>query len=149
MVQKIKKSLKFGVAVAQFNGFITKRLLAACLDELRSRGIKDKDISVVEVPGAFELPLASLKLAQKKNISAVIALGAVIRGQTYHFELVAQQAASGILQAGLRTGKPVIFGVITTDTVDQAYARSKEKGDNKGRDAADAALHMLASLSSL
>jgi len=143
MTKTMNKKRKIGVVVSQFNEFITRRLLKGCLSALRENGIAQTDITIVEVPGAFELPLAALKLAKIKKIKAVIALGAVIRGETYHFELVAQNAAAGILKVGLQTGKPVIFGVLTTDTVKQAYARSQLKGENKGRDAAEAALKMM------
>ncbi len=143
------KKRGIGIAVSQFNEFITKRLLSACVDELRRRGVKKTQITTVHVPGAFELPLACLKLARKKDIAAVVALGAVIRGETFHFELVSETAAQGISQVGLMTGKPVIFGVITTDTVNQAYDRSQEDGDNKGRDAAEAALDMIKTMASL
>jgi len=141
-----KKKRTIGIAVSLFNEFITKRLLKACLKELHRKGIKDSQIEIVHVPGAFELPLACLKLAKKRSVDAVIALGAVIRGETFHFELVSENAARGILQASLMTGKPVIFGVVTTDTVNQAYARSKEKGENKGRDAAEAVIDFMDSL---
>ena len=134
---------KYGIIVSQFNEFVTKRLLTACLDELKKNGFKENQIKVVSVPGSFEIPVAALNLAKKKDFAAVICLGAVIRGETIHFELVAQQAAQGIAQVSLLTGKPIIFGVITTDTVDQAYARSKAKGENKGRDAAQAAIEMV------
>ncbi len=142
----LKEAQRFGVVVARFNEFITQRLLSGCLEELRRRKVSDKDIVLVWVPGSFELPVAALKLAKKKNIDAVICLGCVIRGETIHFELVAQNAASGIGQVGLESGKPVIFGVLTTNTVKQAYARSKAKGDNKGRDSAAAALDMIEAL---
>ncbi len=145
-IRVIRNSQKLGVVVARFNEFITERLLAGCLEELKRRKVSEKDIVLVWVPGSFELPVAALKLAKKKNIDAVICLGCVIRGETIHFELVAQNAASGIGQAGLELGKPVIFGVLTTNTVKQAYARSKAKGDNKGRDAAAAALDMIEAL---
>ena len=134
---------KFAVVVSKFNDFITKRLLKGCLQELVHSGIKNDQITVVWVPGSFEIPVMALQLAKKKNINAVICLGAVIRGETFHFELVARQAAWGIQQVSLSTGKPVIFGVLTTDNIAQAYKRSEEeKGDNKGKDAARAALDM-------
>lgn len=141
--------LRFGVAVADFNAFITERLLQGCRDEFRRYGIKPSQWREVQVPGAFELPLAALKLAQRKDIDAVIALGAVIRGETFHFELVAQGAALGLSQVSLLTGKPVIFGVVTTDTVKQALARSRPQGDNKGRDGVRAALEMLGALKTI
>lgn len=134
------------VVTSRFNEFITRRLLDGCVDELQARGVAPAKIRTVWVPGAFELPVVALKCARRKDVAAVICLGAVIRGETYHFELVSRGAAEGIMQAGLLTGKPVIFGVITTDTVDQAYKRSQEKGENKGREAAEAALDMTAVL---
>jgi len=146
---RLIKNKTVAIAVSRFNEFITQRLCQACVEELRTAGISASNIKIIYTPGAYELPLACLKLARKRNIDAVIALGAVIRGETFHFELVAENAARGILEVALMTGKPVIFGVITTDTVKQAYARSREKGDNKGRDAAEAALQMMAALSKI
>lgn len=140
---------KFGIVVSQFNEFITKRLLAACLAELQRLGVDLKDITVVRVPGSLEIAVAALTLAKKKNIDAVIALGAIIRGETFHFELVAYGTVQGIVQASLLTGKPIIFGVLSTDTVKQVYKRSQPKGDNKGRDAAAAAVAMLKTFSQL
>ena len=134
----------FVVIASRFNDFITKRLLKGCLQELIHNGIKNDCITTVWVPGAFELPVTAKKLALKKNIDAVICLGAVIRGETFHFELVAREAARGIQEASLETLKPVIFGVLTTDNINQAYKRSEEtKGPNKGRDAALAAIEMV------
>ena len=133
----------YGIVVSHFNEFITKRLLTGCLDELKINGIKESQIRTIWVPGAFEIPITALRLAKKTSVAVVISLGAVIRGETIHFDLVARQATQGIAQASLMTGKPVIFGIITTDTVNQAYARSKLKGDNKGRDAARAAVEMV------
>ena len=133
---------RIAVVASEFNDFITKRLLKACLAQLMKCGVREKDVTVCWVPGSFELPVTALTLAQRKNIHAVICLGCVIRGQTFHFELVAQGAAKGIMEASLISGKPVILGVLTTDTLEQAKKRSHEKGDNKGRDAAVAAVHM-------
>ena len=141
---KIKgRGRKIGVVVSKFNKFITEPLLDGCLDELVRCGVKKKDVIVAWVPGAFEIPVAAQKMANKKNIDAVICLGAVIRGETYHFELVSQGASQGIMQVSLNTGKPVIFGILSTDTIDQAYKRSEEDGDNKGKDAACAAIEMV------
>ncbi len=137
------KGVKIGIVASRFNDFITKRLLEACLQELSKRGVSPKDITLAWVPGSYEIPVVALKFAMKKNIQAVIGLGAVIRGETLHFDLVSQAAAQGLTQVSLVTGKPAIFGVLTTDTVDQAYKRSDPKKDNKGRDAADAALEMI------
>ena len=106
-------------------------------------GVKKQDLTIIEVPGSFEIPVTALRLAGKKAICAVICLGAVIRGETIHFDLVAHGAAQGIAQVSLMTGKPVIFGVIATETVNQAYKRSEDKGENKGRDAARAAVEMV------
>ncbi len=137
------KARKIGIVVAQFNDFVTERLLDGCLKELIERGVQEKDITLARVPGSFEIPLVALALARKRNIQAVICLGAVIRGETFHFELVANGAAQGIAQAALVSGKPVIFGILTTDTVGQAYKRSDERKANKGRDAAMDALIMI------
>ena len=148
-VPKKLKAKNFAVVVSHFNDFITKNLLAGCLDELKRSGIKESQIKVYWVPGSLEIPVAALSLARKKSVDAVICLGAVIRGETLHFELVAENAARGIAQASLLTGKPVIFGVLATDTVDQAYKRSQKKGDNKGKDAALAAVEMVNLLSEI
>ena len=137
---------KISIVASKFNEFITKRLLAGCLKELAHYGVSDKDITVVWVPGAYEIPVTALRLAKKKNVHAVICLGSVIRGETLHYELVAQGVANGIMQASLKAGKPIIFSVLATDTVDLAYKRSEEKGDNKGRDAAVAAIEMTDAL---
>ena len=138
---------KIAVVVSQFNEVISRRLLKACLGELIRRGVKKSDIAVHWVPGSLEIPLLALKLAKKKD--AVIALGAVIRGETLHYELVARGVAEGIMRVSLRTGKPIIFGVLTTDTFKQAQARAQDKGENKGRDAAQAALSMIDLLKSI
>jgi len=137
---------KIAIVISKFNEFITKRLLTGCLEELARYGVNDKNIMIVWVPGAFEIPVAALRLAKKKSVHAVICLGSVIRGETLHYELVAQGAADGIMQVSLTTGKPVIFGVLATDTVDHAYKRSEEKGDNKGKDAAVSAIEMIDAL---
>ena len=135
---------KIAVVISRFNDFVTKNLLDGCLKELKKSGYKDAQISVTWVPGALELPLAALKWAKKKDIAGVICLGAVIRGDTYHFELVANESARGIMDVALKVGKPVIFGVLSTDTVQQANDRSRtDGGDNKGRDAAQALVDML------
>lgn len=132
---------KIAIVVSQFNGFITEKLLAGAEKTLTESGVKDADILTTFVPGAFELPLACLALASSGHYQAVIALGCVIKGATPHFDYVCAEAARGINQAGLETGVPVIFGVLTTDTVDQALERSGDKA-NKGTDSALAALHM-------
>ena len=147
--QRKSQGKKYAIVASRFNEFITKRLLDGCLEELYACGVKKTDITVVWVPGSFEIPVVATKLAKKKSIAAVICLGAVIRGETFHFELVAQGAALGIAQAALLTGKPIVFGILTTDTVDQAYKRSQEKGHNKGREAASAAVQMSNLLESI
>jgi 6,7-dimethyl-8-ribityllumazine synthase len=146
-MKSIKKNKsRIAIVASSFNDFITKGLLKACLMELKHQGVADGQITTVWVPGAFEIPLAALKQARQKNIDAVICLGAVIRGETYHFEVVSNECAGGIMDASLIAAKPVIMGVLTTDTVGQAQARAGEKGSNKGRDAALAALEMIALL---
>lgn len=137
-----RKAIRIAIVVSRFNDFVTKRLLAGCLEELHRLGIKQSQLEVIWVPGSFEIPVVALTQAKRKTVDVVIALGAVIRGQTFHFELVAQAAADGILQASLQTGKPVIFGVLTTDTVRQAYQRSDPKGEHKGKEAARNAVEM-------
>src|SRR3989338_311568 len=136
------KGKRIGIVVSKFNEFITKRLFKACYAELKRQGVQEKDLTVVWVPGSVEIPVTALKLANKNTIDAVICLGAVIRGETIHFELVAHAAAEGVSQVALLTQKPIIFGVITTETIEQAYERAQEKGENKGRDAAQAAVEM-------
>jgi 6,7-dimethyl-8-ribityllumazine synthase len=137
---------RIAIVASSFNDFITKALLNACLIQLRLSGLKDKQITVVWVPGSFEIPVTALKLAKRKDIDAVICLGAVIRGETYHFEVVANECARGIMEASLAAVKPVIMGVLTTNTVAQARARAGGKSGNKGRDAAIDALEMIALL---
>ena len=136
------RGYKIAVVVSRFNEFITTRLLDGCLKELSRLGIKEKDVTVAWVPGSFEIPLAAMKFSKQPSIRVCICLGAVIRGETLHFDLVAHAAADGIAKVTLQTGKPVIFGVITTNTVNQAYKRSQPRGDNKGRDVARAAVEM-------
>ena len=138
-----KLNIRVAIVASRFNDFISKALFKACLVELKRVGLKDDQITAVWVPGSFEIPLTALKLAKKKNVDAVICLGAVIRGDTYHFEVVANEAARGIMDVSLSTGKPVIMGVLTTDTITQAQKRAQAKGNNKGRDAARAALEMV------
>ena len=143
-----KKSALSGVNIAivagRFNDFITKSLLSACLDELKRQGLSERQVTTVWVAGAFEIPLTALKLAKKKNIDAVICLGSVIRGDTYHFEVVANEVSRGMMEVSLKTEKPVIMGVLTTDTIGQAQQRAQDKrGHNKGRDCAVTAIDMI------
>ena len=139
--------VSIAIVASKFNEFITNQLHQACLTELKRLGLKEKQITTVWVPGSFEIPLAALRLAKRKNVDAVICLGAVIRGETYHFEMVANECGRGIMEVSLLAQKPVIMGVLTTDTVAQARARSAHSaGNNKGRDCAVAAMEMIALL---
>jgi 6,7-dimethyl-8-ribityllumazine synthase len=133
----------FGIIVSRFNNFITKRLLDGAIDGLVRHGVKEGDIDVFWVPGACEIPVAALKAAQNGKYRAIICLGAVIRGETPHFDFVAGESAKGITQVGLSTGIPVIYGVITTETLEQAINRAGAKTGNKGAEAALAAIEMV------
>jgi 6,7-dimethyl-8-ribityllumazine synthase len=134
---------RFGVVVGRFNTLVTESLLAGCRDTLLRHGVPENSIDVAWVPGSFEIPLVATKMAANGRYAAVICLGCVIRGETAHFEHVAGQAAAGIMQASLSSGIPVIFGVLTTDSVEQALDRAGLKGGNKGSDAAMAAIEMV------
>ena len=134
------KGLKFGIVVARFNSFISDRLLEGALDSLIRHGAIDQDIHVARVPGAFEIPLAAKKLAQAGKYDAVICLGAVIRGSTPHFDLVSAEVSKGVAMVSLESGVPVIFGVLTTDTIEQAVERAGTKAGNKGFEAAAGAI---------
>jgi 6,7-dimethyl-8-ribityllumazine synthase len=123
------EGLAVGVVVAKFNGEITSRLLGRALEELESAGVTRESVTIVPVPGAFELPLASMALAKTRNYACVVALGCVVRGETAHFDFVAGEAASGLQLAAIETGVPVAFGVLTTDTIEQAEARIDRVGD--------------------
>jgi 6,7-dimethyl-8-ribityllumazine synthase len=129
--------------VSRWNDFLTSKLLDGAIDALESAGTTEDAVEVFKVPGAFELPLAALKAAQSGKFDAVLALGVVIRGETPHFDYVAGQAASGISQASMQTGLPVLFGVVTTDTVEQAINRCGVKAGNKGYEAAMSAIEMV------
>lgn len=136
----IAEGLKFGIVVARFNEFITGKLVGGALDALNRHGASEEDIELVWVPGAFEIPLAAQKLAESKRYDAVICLGAVIRGATPHFEFVSAEVSKGVASVGLATRTPVTFGVLTTDTLDQAIERAGSKSGNKGYDAAVTAI---------
>jgi 6,7-dimethyl-8-ribityllumazine synthase len=133
---------RFAIVVSRFNDFITDRLVGGALDALMRSGAAADDIDVVKVPGAFEIPLAARKLVEKKRHAAIICLGAVIRGATPHFDYVSAEVSKGVAQVGLNAGLPVIFGVVTTDTIEQAIERAGTKAGNKGWDAAVAAIEM-------
>ncbi|MDP3182470.1 MAG: 6,7-dimethyl-8-ribityllumazine synthase [Desulfobaccales bacterium] len=138
----IGEGLKFALVVSRFNSFITERLLEGALDCLRRKGVADDDLMVVRVPGAWEIPLVAKRLAQAKAHDAVICLGAVIRGATPHFDYVAAEVGKGIAQVSLDSGVPVIYGILTTDTLEQAVERAGSKAGNKGFAAAEAAIEM-------
>ena len=139
----VNASARYIISVARWNGFGVESLLEGALDTLRRHGVADKDILIVRVPGAFELPLAVKKLAARDDCDAVIALGAVIRGGTPHFEYVAGECVKGLGQVSLDSGKPVTFGVLTVDSIEQAIERSGTKAGNKGAEAAITAVEMV------
>ncbi|MDV5121175.1 MAG: 6,7-dimethyl-8-ribityllumazine synthase [Candidatus Scalindua sp.] len=139
----IGKNKTFGIVVSRFNSFITKKLLEGAQDCLIRHGIKDDDIDVFWVPGACELPITAMRVAKNTKHNGIICLGAVIRGETPHFDYVSSESAKGISEVGLTTGIPTIYGVITTDTLEQAIDRAGARGGNKGAEAALAALEMV------
>ncbi|GJM25259.1 MAG: 6,7-dimethyl-8-ribityllumazine synthase [Phycisphaerae bacterium] len=140
---------KFALVVSRFNDFITSKLVDGAIDTLVRHGTADDDISVLYVPGAFELPFMAKRAAASGAFDAVVCLGCVIRGQTPHFDYVAGQAARGIAQVGLDTGVPTTFGLITSDTLEQAIERAGSKAGNKGSDAAASAIELVSLLSKL
>jgi len=140
---------RIAVVVARFNVIVTRRLLDGAIEGLRAHGVADADVDVAWVPGAFELPVVARRLAASGTYDSVICLGAVIRGETSHFDHVAGQAANGIREAAVATGVPVVFGVLTTETLEQAMARAGGDHGNKGWDAAAAALEMASLLEQL
>lgn len=137
------KGKTFGITVSRFNEFITQKLLDGALDCLSRHGATDQKISVVWVPGSFEIPYAAQKMAKSKKFDAVICLGAVIKGQTPHFDFIANEVAKGVARISLDTGVPTIFGVITADNLEQAIERAGTKAGNKGWDAALSAIEMV------
>ncbi len=138
----IAKGKKFALVVCRFNDFITDRLSGGALDALSRTGAEDEDIEIIKVPGAFEVPLVAKKIAMTKRFNAVICLGAVIRGATPHFDYVSAEVSKGIASAGMESGVPIIFGILTTDTIEQAIERAGTKSGNKGWSAAMAAIEM-------
>ncbi len=136
------KGMKVGIVVARFNEFITSKLLGGALDALHRHEAKDEDIDVAWVPGAFEIPVVAKKMAESGKYDAVIALGAVIRGSTTHYDYVCNEVSKGVAQVGMQTGVPTIFGVVTTENIEQAVERAGTKAGNKGTDAAMAAMEM-------
>jgi len=137
------KGLKTALVVARFNDIVTARLVEGALDALVRHGAQAADQTVVMVPGSWELPQAAARMAAQKDVDAVIALGCLLRGETPHFDLIAAEAAKGLAAVATASGKPVAFGVLTCDTLDQAMARAGSKGGNKGWDAALAAIEMV------
>ena len=138
----IAKGKKFAILASRFNDFITKELIAGCQDTLLRHGVSENDLVITWVPGAFEIPLVAQKLARTKSYDAVICLGTIIRGSTPHFDYIASGVAKGIAHVSQDTGLPVIFGIITADTIEQAVERAGTKDGNKGRDAALSAIEM-------
>ena len=139
----VAKGMKFGIVASRFNDFISGRLIEGAIDTLIRAGADEKDIMVYKVPGAFELPLAAKKLAKSARFDAIICLGAVIRGATPHFEYISAEVSKGIASVGLETEIPVAFGVLTTDTIEQAIERAGTKSGNKGADSAMSAIEMV------
>ena len=141
--KKDAQGLKIGIVVSRYNHFITEKLLDGALDGFKSHGGDDDKVTIVWVPGAFEIPLLALKLAGSGKFDAIICVGTIIRGQTPHFDYIASEVASGIAEAGLQTGVPVIFGVVTADNLDQAIDRAGVKLGNKGFEAATTAVELV------
>ncbi|ERL03299.1 6,7-dimethyl-8-ribityllumazine synthase [Mitsuokella sp. oral taxon 131] len=140
------KGLKFGIVVARFNEFITNKLLGGALDTLRRHETADADIDVAWVPGAFEIPVVAKKMAESGKYDAMICLGAVIRGSTTHYDYVCNEVSKGVAQVGMQTGVPTLFGVLTTENIEQAIERAGTKAGNKGADCAMGAMEMASLL---
>ena len=143
------KNLKFGIVAARFNEFIVSKLVGGALDTLHRHETADSDIDVAWVPGAFEIPIVAKKMAESGKYDAVLCLGAVIRGSTTHYDYVCNEVSKGVAQVGLQTGVPTIFGVVTTENIEQAIERAGTKAGNKGADAAMAAMEMASLLGKL
>ena len=139
----VSRDMKIGIVAARFNEFIVSKLIGGCEDTLLRHGVRPEDISLVWVPGAFEIPLVAAKLAKSGKYDAVIALGAVIRGSTSHYDYVCAEVSKGIAAVSLESGVPVMFGVLTTDTIEQAIERAGTKAGNKGADCAQGAIEMV------
>ena len=138
-----ENNIKIGIVAARFNEFITSKLVAGALDGLKRENVADEDIHVAWVPGAFEIPLVASKMAQSGNYDAIICVGAVIRGSTSHYDYVCNEVSKGIAQVSLATEIPVMFGVLTTDTIEQAIERAGTKAGNKGFECAQGAIEMV------
>lgn len=143
------KDGKYGIVIGRFNEFIGSKLLDGAIDALKRHGLPEENIDVAWVPGAFEIPFIAKKMAESKKYAAIITLGAVIRGNTPHFDYVANEVAKGVAQVGLSSNIPVIFGVLTTDTIEQAIERAGTKAGNKGSEAAKSAIEMVNLISSM
>ena len=139
----VSEGIKVGVVCARFNDFLVSKLLSGCEDGLLRRGVRGEDISVAWVPGAFEIPLVAKKMAESGKFDAVIALGAVIRGSTSHYDYVCAEVSKGVAQAAFGSGVPVMFGILTTDTIEQAIERAGSKAGNKGAECAQGAIEMV------
>ncbi|MCK4797708.1 MAG: 6,7-dimethyl-8-ribityllumazine synthase [Spirochaetes bacterium] len=137
------KGKKFAIVLSRFNSFLTERLLEGALDCLARHDVDNNDIQIIRTPGAFEIPLICKKIGEKKEVDAIIAIGAVIRGDTPHFDFVASEVSKGLAKVSLDLGLPISFGILTTDTIEQAEVRSGAKGTNKGFEAAMTALEMI------
>lgn len=137
------EGIKVGIVNARFNEFITSKLLGGALDGLKRRGVREEDIDVAWVPGAFEVPLIAKKMAESGKYDAVIALGAVIRGATSHYEAVVSEVSKGVANVALQSGVPVLFGVLTTENIEQAIERAGSKAGNKGSECAEGAIEMV------
>lgn len=138
----ISENIKYGIVAGRFNEFIVSKLVSGALDALKRHGAADEDVEIAWVPGAFEIPLAAQKMAESGKYDAVITLGAVIRGSTPHFDYVAGEVTKGVAAIGLKTGVPIVFGVLTTDSIEQAIERAGTKAGNKGWEAAATAIEM-------
>ena len=139
----VSEGIKVGIVCARFNEFIVSKLLSGCEDGLLRRGVREEDISVAWVPGAFEIPLIAAKMAKSGRYDAVICLGAVIRGSTSHYEYVCAEVSKGIAAVGLESGIPILFGVLTTENIEQAIERAGTKSGNKGFECAESAIEMI------
>ena len=140
--QLVAEGLRIGIVVARFNEFINSKLLGGALDGLKRHGVKEEDVAIAWVPGAFEIPLVAQKMAQSKKYDAVICLGTVIRGSTSHYDYVCSEVSKGVAQVGMATGIPTIFGVLTTESIEQAIERAGTKAGNKGFESAVSAIEM-------
>lgn len=140
---------RYGIIVSRFNGFIVESLLAGAVDALTRQGVSESNISIVRVPGAFEIPLTAKAMADNNQFDAIIALGCIIRGATPHFDIVANESAKGLSQVALQSGKPVINGILTTESIEQSIERAGTKAGNKGAEAAMGAIEMISVLKQL